>query len=51
PALEALISIISRDKTYRNGEPKSLVLSIFDVVGRRSELSDAYRKQLSSILY
>ncbi|MBN1808364.1 MAG: thioredoxin, partial [Planctomycetes bacterium] len=28
PALEALISIISRDKTYRNGEPKSLVLSI-----------------------
>jgi putative thioredoxin len=50
-ALETLIGIIGKDRAYRNGSPKELILKIFDVLGRRSEVSDRYRKRLAALLY
>jgi len=50
-ALEALIRAARTDKTMAKGPVRELMVKIFQVIGIRSELSDAYRDQLRGLLY
>ena len=50
-ALEEFLSIVSRDKGYRDQAAKNAMVRIFALVGLRSELADAYRRKLAAVLY
>jgi putative thioredoxin len=50
-ALQTLLEIIERDKKYKEGAAKSMMVKIFGIVGKRSELADTYRDKLASLLY
>ena len=50
-ALEELLGILTKDKDYRDGAAKDTMVRIFGIVGQRSELADAYRDRLTSLLY
>ena len=50
-ALENLLAVLERDKTYQDGAAKEMMVKIFGIVGKRSELADAYREKLASLLY
>lgn len=50
-ALEALIGAAERDKALAAGAVRELMVTIFHIVGVRSELADAYRDRLRGLLY
>ena len=50
-ALERLVGIVERQKSYRDGAAKDAMVSIFSIVGQRSELADEYRSRLAGVLY
>jgi putative thioredoxin len=50
-ALEELLEIIRRDKAFKDGAAKDAMVRIFGIVGKRSDLADAYRSKLASALY
>jgi putative thioredoxin len=50
-ALEEFLSVVSRDKGYRDQAAKNAMVRIFALVGPRSELADAYRRKLAGALY
>ena len=49
-ALDQLIEIIKRDKTFRNDAPRQTILKIFDLVGGKGELVSRYRSLLAQAL-
>ena len=50
-ALDAFLSIVERDKKYRDGAAKDATVRVFCIVGKRSDLADEYRSRLASVLY
>lgn len=50
-ALEEFLAIVARDKHYRDEAARKAMLTIFSLVGERSELADEYRTKLAWILY
>jgi putative thioredoxin len=50
-ALEELLSIVAKDKRYRDEAARKAMLAIFSMVGERSELADEYRTRLARTLY
>jgi putative thioredoxin len=50
-ALENLLGVIERNKAYKDGAAKNLMVKIFGIVGKRSELADTYRDRLANLLY
>jgi putative thioredoxin len=50
-ALEELLSIVAKDKRYRDEAARKAMLAIFSLVGERSELADEYRTRLARTLY
>ena len=50
-ALEALIRAARVDKAMAKGPVRELMVKIFQIIGLRSEMSDAYRDQLRGLLY
>lgn len=50
-AMDALLEIINRDKGWEDEAPRKAMLAIFQRIGNRSPLSDAYRSRLSRALY
>lgn len=50
-ALGHLLEIVRRNRKYRDDGARKAMLGIFDVVGPRSELADAWRSRLAEELY
>ena len=50
-ALEEFLTIVAKDKRYRDEAPRKAMLAIFSVIGERSDLADEYRTRLARTLY
>ena len=50
-AMDGLLEILRQDKNYRKGEPKEILLSIFELLGEDDPLTREYRNELASILF
>lgn len=50
-ALEEFLSIVAKDKRYRDEAARKAMLAIFSLIGERSELADEYRTRLARTLY
>ena len=50
-ALEQLLEIVRRDRSFRNDIGRKTMLQIFNLLGNRGELVDEYRRRLSGALY
>ncbi len=50
-AMDGLLDVLRRDKRFRNGEPRQVVLAIFTVLGEDSALVREYRAKLASVLF
>lgn len=50
-ALEELITVLKKNKNYKEGAAKNAMLKIFTLVGPRSPLANEYREKLSWILF
>jgi putative thioredoxin len=50
-AMDGLLDLLRQDKNYRDGEAKSLMLAIFQLLGDDDPLTREYRDELASILF
>jgi len=50
-ALDGLLDVLSRDKNYRDGKTRLIVLGIFELLGEDHPLTREYRPQLANILF
>jgi putative thioredoxin len=50
-AMDGLLDILREDKNYRDGEPKGLLLALFELLGEGDPLTRSYRNELASILF
>ncbi len=50
-AMEHLLFIVTKDRAFRNDGARRRMLSLFEVAGIRSPLSDAWRSRLAQVLY
>lgn len=50
-ALDGLLDVLRQDKRFRKGEPKAVMLSIFELLGDVDPLTQAYRQELALILF
>jgi putative thioredoxin len=50
-ALDELLEIVRRDKAWRDGEARRLMLNIFTLAGEERELVSEYRRKLATALY
>jgi putative thioredoxin len=50
-ALDEFLTLVAKDKRYRDAAPRKAMLAIFSVIGERSVLADEYRTRLARTLY
>jgi putative thioredoxin len=50
-ALEELLTVVTKDRRYRDEAARRSMLAIFSLVGERSEMAEEYRKRLARTLY
>jgi len=50
-ALDQFLAVVERDKHYSDDAAKKAMVSVFGMVGQRSELADEYREKLTRLLY
>ena len=50
-ALDGLLDVLRRDKRYRDGEAKEIIVGIFELLGDQHPLSKEYRPKLANILF
>ena len=50
-AMDGLLDLLRQDKDYRKGEPKAILLAIFQLLGEHDPLTREYRNELASILF
>lgn len=50
-ALEALVHVVEKDRSFGNEHAKGLMVKIFGILGPHAELSNTYRSRLASALY
>ena len=50
-ALETLLSVIAKNKNYKDGAAKEAMVRIFGIIGQRNPVSDRYRSKLQSTMY
>ena len=50
-ALDGWIDVLRQDKRYRKGEPKEVILAVFDLLGEGDPLTQAYRSELAMVLF
>jgi putative thioredoxin len=49
--MDALLDVLRRDKRFRNGEARQVMLAIFTVLGDESSVVREYRNKLASVLF
>src|SRR5438309_1150306 len=50
-AMDALLEIVRRDKSWRDGEARKQILNIFNLAAAQPELVSEYRRKLATALY
>jgi putative thioredoxin len=50
-AMDGLIDIIRENKNYHDGEPRLVLVALFDLFGENHPLTRQYRQELASILF
>lgn len=50
-ALDQLLEIVRRDKSWRDGEARRRILAIFNLAANEPDLVSEYRRKLASVLY
>ncbi|MDA2938747.1 thioredoxin [Acidobacteria bacterium AH-259-A15] len=50
-ALETLLSVVAKDRAFRDEAPRKAMLDIFKIVGNRSPLAEEYRTRLSRTIF
>jgi putative thioredoxin len=50
-ALDAHVSILQKDRHFKDGASRKMMLQIFEVVGPRSPLAEEYREKLARLIY
>ncbi len=50
-AMEGLIAVLRRDRFYRNGEAKHVMLGMFELLGADDPAVRGYQRQLASVLF
>jgi putative thioredoxin len=51
PALEQLLEIVKRDRSFRDDIARKTMLQVFSLLGNQSELVNDWRRRLASALY
>ena len=46
-----LLTVINQDKAYHGGEPKNVMLGLFELLGDADPLTQAYRQSLASAIF
>jgi putative thioredoxin len=49
--LDGLLDLLRQDKRYRKGEPRRVMLGVFELLGDEDDTTRAYRSELASVLY
>ena len=49
--MDGLLEVLRQDKKYRKGEPRLVMLGIFELLGEDDPLTRAYRSELASVLF
>jgi putative thioredoxin len=50
-ALDGLLEVLRKNKRYKDGKAKEVVLGIFELLGEHHPLTEEYRPQLANILF
>jgi putative thioredoxin len=50
-AMDGLLDLLRQDKNFRGGEPKEILLALFQLLGENDSLTRDYRNELASILF
>jgi len=50
-ALDGLLDVLRLDKRYRKGEPKDVMLALFELLGDGDPLTQTYRRELATVLF
>lgn len=50
-AMDGLIDIVRENKNYHNGEPRLVLVALFDLFGENHPLTHQYRQELASVLF
>jgi len=50
-ALDGLLDVLRQNRNYRDGQAKAVVLGMFELLGDEDRLTQAYRRELASILF
>jgi putative thioredoxin len=50
-ALDGYLDVLRQDKRYRDGEPKDIMLGIFELLGDDDPLTHSYRRELAMVLF
>jgi putative thioredoxin len=50
-AMDGLLEVLRQDKKYRDGQPKAVLLALFELLGDKDPLTREYRDELASILF
>jgi putative thioredoxin len=51
PSLDGFLDVLRKNKDYRDGQAKEVVLGIFELLGDEDPLTQLYRRELASILF
>jgi putative thioredoxin len=49
--MDAILTVLRRDKRFRQDEPRLVMLGIFEVLGDQDPLTRDYRSRLASVLF
>ena len=49
-ALEQLLEVVARDRTYRDDVARKTMLKVFELIGNQGELVSEFRKRLASLM-
>ena len=51
PAMDGLLDVLRFNKEYRKGQAKAVILGIFELLGDEDPLTNAYRREMASVLF
>ncbi len=51
PALDGLLDVLRYNKNYRDGQTKAVMIGIFELLGNEDPLTNAYRREMASVLF